>query len=135
MKSITSNGIYVKKKDLDLILHSTYKIDPIYADTETNSKFYKNLLYNLLPFFIVTVITIALLGYAKVSNALGESNYYYYKLYFNTINTNKTSLSQLINDLTSIPLKSNEDYFFILTDNIDICSSKNGKVLHTINLC
>ena len=116
------------KKDLDLILHSTYKIDPVYSDTKTNSKFYKNLLYNLFPFFIVTVITIALLGYAKVSNALGESNYYYYKLYFNTINTNGTSLSQLINDLTSIPLKSNEDYFFILTDNIDICSSRNGKV-------
>lgn len=116
------------KKDLDYILNSTYEIDPVYSDTQTNSKFYKNLLYNLLPFFIVTVITIALLGYAKVSNALGESNYYYYKLYFNNINTNGTSLPQLVNDLNSIPLKSNDDYYFILTDNIDICSSSKGEV-------
>ena len=96
--------------------------------TTIYSKFHKNLIYNLLPFFIVILITISLLGYAKVTNAIGESNYYYYQLYFSNINTLDISVSDLQKELNKIPLKAETDYYFIITENINIFSSKSGYV-------
>ena len=94
------------KKELDLVLRTTYKISTDYNDTKISSKFSKTLLYNLLPFFIVTIITIVLLGYSKVANSVGESNYYYYKLYFNDINT-KDILEEVI---YTISMSINDNY-------------------------
>lgn len=116
------------KKDLDSIIKSTYKIDFNYTSIKTNAKFYRNLLYNLLPFFIVTIITISLLGYAKVTNAVGESNYYYYKLYMNNIGTTNVSFSSLVTELSKIPTKSHNDYYFVKTDNISYFSLNDGYI-------
>ena len=69
------------KNDMDVILDSTYEINSNYHIGDKTSKFSNELINNILPFFIVVIITIALLGYSKVSDAIGEQYYYYYQFY------------------------------------------------------
>ena len=90
------------KSDLDNIIKSTYKINSNYKKVEKSGKFYIGLLSNLLPFFLVIIITISLLGYAKVSSAIGEGNYNYYKLYLRYINFDNLSMDELKDILSSI---------------------------------
>lgn len=116
------------RKDLDEIIKSTYLIYHNYTNIEKPTKFYKNLLFNLLPFFIVIIITISMLGYSKVCNYIGESNYYYYKLYLDNITTNNIGLDELEKYLDNVPKKNDNDYYFILTDNTTIISDPDGNI-------
>ena len=104
------------RSDLNDVIKSTYLIYNEYTPLAKHTKFYKNLLFNLLPFFLVIIITISLLGYSKVCNAIGESNYYYYKLYLDNIDTSNTDIETLQEELNKIPLKNDMDYYFIKTD-------------------
>lgn len=64
-----------------------------------------NLLFNLVPFFLVIIITISLLGYAKVNSAIGEGNYNYYKLQFEKTDFNGLSLKDLLYVIPNITKK------------------------------
>ena len=63
------SGILIKD-DLNKVIKSTYVIHNAYTKTKIKTQFDKNLLYNLLPFFVVTIIAVSLLGYAKVCDAI-----------------------------------------------------------------
>ena len=102
------------KQDLDVIIKSTYYIDKDYSDFKETSKFSMNLLFNLVPFFFVIIIAIALLGYAKVNSAIGEGTYNYYKLQFEYIDFENLSLQDLIEIIPRINKKNEDDYFFML---------------------
>ena len=112
------------RNDLNNVIKSTYKNYNNFEPIKKPTKFYMNLLFNLLPFFLVIIITISLLGYSKVCDAIGESNYYYYQLYVDNINDNNINLIE--QNLKNIKLKNNEDYYFLITDNNKIFSSKDG---------
>lgn len=102
------------KQDLDVIIKSTYNIDQDYSDFKKTSEFSMNLLFNLVPFFLVIIITISLLGYAKVNSAIGEGNYNYYKLQFEKIDFNNLSLKDLLYVIPNISKKNENDYFFMI---------------------
>lgn len=116
------------KSDLDNIIKSTYKINSRYDNFKKTGKFYVNLLLNLLPFFLVIIITISLLGYAKVSSAIGEGNYNYYKLYLSYIDLDNLSINDLKSILDNVHLKNNDDYYFILNKGQQYFSNSNGYV-------
>ena len=116
------------QSDMDKIIKSTYLINSNYAEIKHPTKFSRELLYNLLPFFIVLLITISLLGYSRTSNAIGEENYYYYKLYVNSLDCNNTTIKNVKDMLDTIPLKTSNDYYFIITDNDIIISNPDGNI-------
>ena len=120
------------KNDMDIILDSTYEINSKYnIDVKSTSKFSNELIHNILPFFVVVIITIALLGYSKTSEAIGEQFYYYYKFHMGEIDFNYLSLDSLKKELDKIPLKSPDDYYFIKYgdgENDYIFSSEDGYV-------
>ncbi len=116
------------QSDMDAIIKSTYAINSNYAPIQHPSKFSRELLYNLLPFFIVLLITISLLGYSRTCNAIGEENYYYYKLYLNAFDCDNKSTDELKHILNSIPLKNSDDYYFIVSDNETIISNNDGNI-------
>ena len=116
------------KKDLDTVIESTYEVHNKYSDFKKIQKFSISLIFNLLPFFLVLVITIALLGYAKVSESIGEGSYYYYKIYIENMNFEGLLEEELINKLDKIPLKSEVDYYFILQGDKQYFSKSEGKV-------
>ena len=102
------------KQDLNVVIKSTYTIDEDYSDFKKTSEFSMNLLFNLVPFFLVIIITISLLGYAKVNSAIGEGNYNYYKLQFKKTDFNGLSLKDLLYVIPNITKKNEDDYFFII---------------------
>lgn len=104
------------KQDLNVIIKSTYNINQDYSDFKKTSEFSMNLLFNLVPFFLVIIITISLLGYAKVNSAIGEGNYNYYKLQFEKTNFNNLSLKDLLYAISNITRKNEDDYFFIIIE-------------------
>ena len=116
------SGILVQS-DIDTIIKSTYNINNNYAKIKHPTKFSRELLYNLLPFFIVLLITVSLLGYSRTCNSIGEENYSYYKLYVNYLKCNGSTINELKNLLSSIPLKNNDDYYFIISDEDTIISN------------
>ena len=116
------------RNDLNEVIKSTYQIYNDFTDIENPTKFYMSLLFNLLPFFLVIIITITLLGYSRVCNSIGESNYYYYKIYLDNFNTNWNSVEDLKAELNNIPLKNSSDYYFIYTNSETVCSSESGKL-------
>lgn len=116
------------QSDMDAIIKSTYAINSNYAPIQHPSKFSRELLYNLLPFFIVLLITISLLGYSRTCNAIGEENYYYYKLYLNAFNCDNKSIDELKKILNTIPLKNSDDYYFIVSGNETIISNNDGNI-------
>lgn len=104
------------KQDLNVIIKSTYNINQDYSDFKKTSEFSMNLLFNLVPFFLVIIITISLLGYAKVNSAIGEGNYNYYKLQFEKTNFNNLSLKDLLYAISNITKKNEDNYFFIIIE-------------------
>ena len=116
------------QNDMDAIIKSTYAINNNYIEIKKPSKFSRELLYNLLPFFIVLLITVSLLGYSRTCNAIGEENYYYYKLYVNSLDCDGKTISSLKELLNTIPLKNSDDFYFIISDDNTIISSENGSI-------
>ncbi len=116
------------KSDLDNILISTYNVNKNYNDFKRTGKFYFNLLSNLLPFFIGIIVTIALLGYSKVSLAIGEGNYNYYKLYLSSFNLNNLTKDEVKNILDSVQLNDDSHYYFILDGDDKYFSKPSGQI-------
>ncbi len=116
------------KNDMEKILISTYDINTHYVNTKKQSKFSNELIYNIWPFFVVVIISISLLGYSKTSRAIGEGTYYYYKLYMDELDLNHSSIDSIKNSLNNIPLKTEDDYYFIKYGDNEIFSKADGNL-------
>ena len=116
------------KNDMDTILISTYKINNNYTKFVKNKKFSRELINNILPFFTVIIITIALLGYSKSTSSIGEGIYYYYKVTLRDLNLDNLTLDELKNKLNTIPLKSQNDYYFIKHNDNIYYSNNTGSI-------
>lgn len=112
--------------DLNAIIESTYTINKNVTSFGKKTKFYKNLLLNLIPFFIFIMITISLLGYSKVTEQNGENGYYYYKQAMNDIDFDNETLETISTKLDNIPLRNSSDYYFIIGSNEKKFSSNSG---------
>ncbi len=123
--------IILIRDDINTIIRKTYTI---YGELPLNirkTKFHRNLIMNLLPFFFIVIVISCLLGYTKVCDQLGESSYYYYYLYLSDINYSETTYDELKDALGKIPLKNREDYYLIINkdnQNPIYFSSPNGYV-------
>ena len=116
------------KQDLNVIIKSTYNIDQDYSYFKKTSEFSMNLLFNLVPFFLVIIITISLLGYAKVNSAIGEGNYNYYKLQFEKADFNNLTLKDLLTVVQNITKKNKDDYFFIIIGDKYYTTAQNKQI-------
>lgn len=114
------------RSDLNAIIESTYTINKNVTSFGKKTKFYKNLLLNLIPFFIFIMITILLLGYSKVTEQNGENGYYYYKQAMNDIDFDNETLETISTKLDNIPLRNSSDYYFIIGSNEKKFSSNSG---------
>ena len=127
---MTSAIIYIIliQDDLKYVIAQTYLINSDAITNYKKTKFSSNLIINLVPFFLVALIVMALLGYSKVCEKMGESSYYYYKLYTSRIHNN-ISLEDLKTSLAEIPLKNENDYYMLIQDTNNITYSvPNGSV-------
>lgn len=116
------------KQDLDIVIKLTYNIDADYSDFKKQSNFKGNLLFNLFPFFLVIIIIISLLGYAKGCSAIGEGNYNYYKFQLQNTDFNNLSKEELIKKLDDVTLKNPNDYYFIIDNGETYISDPNGNL-------
>lgn len=114
------------RNNLNAIIESTYTINKNVTSFGKKTKFYKNLLLNLIPFFIFIMITISLLGYSKVTEQNGENGYYYYKQAMNDIDFDNETLETISTKLDNIPLRNSSDYYFIIGSNEKKFSSNSG---------
>lgn len=114
------------RSDLNAIIESTYTINKNVTSFGKKTKFYKNLLLNLIPFFIFIMITISLLGYSKVTEQNGENGYHYYKQAMNDIDFDNETLETISTKLDNIPLRNSSDYYFIIGSNEKKFSSNSG---------
>ena len=82
----------------------------------TNSK---NLLFQMIPFILVILIVISLIGYSKAVQQEGFATANYYRAYLemNKVSSDNVSMESLKNLLNNIPLQSDKDYYFIITPN------------------
>ena len=82
----------------------------------TNSK---NLLFQMIPFILVILIVISLIGYSKAVQQEGFATANYYRAYLemNKFSSDNVSMESLKNLLNNIPLQSDKDYYFIITPN------------------
>lgn len=118
------------RSDLNAIIESTYTINKNVTSFGKKTKFYKNLLLNLIPFFIFIMITISLLGYSKVTEQNGENGYYYYKQAMNDIDFDNETLETISTKLDNIPLRNSSDYYFIIGSNEKKFSSNSGNATY-----
>ena len=116
------------KQDLDIVIKLTYNINADYSDFKKKTNFNGNLIFNLFPFFLVIIIIISLLGYAKGCSAIGEGNYNYYKFQLEDIDFSNLSKDELITKLNDITLKNPTDYYFIISDTGIYTSNRNGNL-------
>ncbi len=89
-------------------------------NTGIRIKFSSNLILQIIPFLLVSIIIISLFGYAKTSNEKANCIATYYKSYFNNKTFSDISLESLQSELDSIPLYSDSDYYIILSPNNNI---------------
>ena len=123
--------IILIRDDINLVIRKTYDIYGELPLKTKKTKFHRNLIINLLPFFFIVIVISCLLGYTKVCEQLGESSYYYYYLYLNDIDYSQITFDELKDVLSEISLKNSNDYYLIINKNNDepiYFSSPNGYV-------
>lgn len=125
---IAAISISVIKQKLDKVIESTYEVYNKYSDFKKTHKFSSAIIFNLFPFFLVVVITIALLGFTNTTSSLGEGNYYYYKIYLENTNLAGLTFKEVFTKLDKIPLKNETDYYFIIDGDKQYFSNNTGYV-------
>lgn len=103
------------QKALKNVMIKTYKKEEKYEkDIGLRLSFSSNLILQIIPFLAVSIIIISLIGYAKANEEYSNTNASYYKAYLSNVDLTNINADNLIKELKTIPLKSENDYFFIL---------------------
>ncbi|MGD7407612.1 hypothetical protein ACQCP7_26455, partial [Ralstonia pseudosolanacearum] len=114
------------QSELDKIIESTYRINKNATIPEQRNKFYISLLKSLVPFFMVIMVAITLLQYSKIIDLNGENRHSYYKKTFGNMRLDGMSIEQIKNELEGIDLFDSSNYYFIISNNSEYFSKKNG---------
>ena len=108
------------QKLLYKVILSTYDVCSKYEKNTgyriTNSQ---NLLFQMIPFITVILIVISLIGYSKAVQQEGFATANYYRAYLEmyTLDSSEVSMESLKELLSKVPLKSDADYYFIISPN------------------
>lgn len=121
-------SIVLIKKDLNKIIELTYSRYKKYEMPDNNTKFYKTLIYNLMPLFIAVIVNVTLFGYASTTERMGEGLYYYYKQSLKGVELNNLTIEEIRYKLSQIELKNKSDYYFIINDDFKILSNTKGNI-------
>ena len=102
------------------VILSTYEISDKYEQHYgyriTNSQ---NLLFQMVPFVAVVLIVLSLIGYSKAVQQEGYSIGNYYKAYLESknIQPQQVNMNDLKQILSTIPIRENSQYYFIISPN------------------
>ena len=103
------------QKNLKQIQYMTYSVSQNYEkNIGIRIKFSTNLILQIIPFLLASIIIISLVGYAKTTSEKGITAMTYYKAYFENRNFDTISLEGLKEKLDTIPLHENTDYYIII---------------------
>ncbi len=106
------------QKQLKAITVLTYEISNNSEKyTGFRIKFSTNLIIQIIPFLLASIIVISLVGYAKTTEEKGNSTMNYYKAYFDNRNFSSINMEDLKSELNTIPLLSDSDYYIIIPPN------------------
>ena len=106
------------QKELKNVMIKTYKVEKKYEkNIGLRLNFSSNLILQIIPFIAVSIIIISLIGYAKATEEYAKTNATYYEVYLDNIEFNSITMSEIKTKLDSIPLKNEDDYYFILSSN------------------
>lgn len=107
------------QRELKNVMIKTYKTESKYEkNLGLRLNFSTNLILQIIPFIGVSIIIISLIGYAKATEKFAETNANYYEAYLENRNFNNVNLNEIKENLKSIPLKSQDDYYFIYIPDI-----------------
>ncbi len=117
------------QKELKEVMKKTYMRENKYEiNNGARLKFSTNLILQIIPFIAVSIIIISLIGYAKATEEYAKANANYYKAYLENRTLNSFNISMLKNEIETIPLNNEEDYFFIIAPNFkETYVSKEGE--------
>lgn len=121
-------SIVLIKKDLNKIIELTYSRYKEYEMPDNNTRFYRTLIYNLMPLFIAVIVNVTLFGYASTTERMGEGLYYYYKQSIKGVELNNLTIEEIRYKLSQIELKNKSDYYFIINDDLKILSNTKGNI-------
>lgn len=121
-------SIVLIKKDLNKIIELTYSRYKEYEMPDNNTRFYRTLIYNLMPLFIAVIVNVTLFGYASTTERMGEGLYYYYKQSLKGVELNNLTIEEIRYKLSQIELKNKSDYYFIINDDLKILSNTKGNI-------
>lgn len=107
------------QRELKNVMIKTYKTESKYEkNLGLRLNFSTNLILQIIPFIGVSIIIISLIGYAKATEKFAETNANYYEAYLENRDFNNVNLNEIKENLKSIPLKSQDDYYFIYIPDI-----------------
>ena len=102
------------QRELKNVMIKTYRTESRYEKKlGLRLNFSTNLILQIIPFIGVSIIIISLIGYAKATEEFAKTNANYYEAYLANRDFNNINLNEIKENLKSIPLKSQEDYYFI----------------------
>ena len=107
------------QRELKNVMIKTYKTESKYEkNLGLRLNFSTNLILQIIPFIGVSIIIISLIGYAKATEEFAKTNANYYEAYLENRDFNNVNLNEIKENLKSIPLKSQDDYYFIYIPDI-----------------
>lgn len=107
------------QRELKNVMIKTYRSESKYEkNLGLRLNFSTNLILQIIPFIGVSIIIISLIGYAKATEKFAETNANYYEAYLENRDFNNVNLNEIKENLKSIPLKSQDDYYFIYIPDI-----------------
>lgn len=107
------------QRELKNVMIKTYRSESKYEkNLGLRLNFSTNLILQIIPFIGVSIIIISLIGYAKATEKFAETNANYYEAYLENRNFNNVNLNEIKENLKSIPLKNQDDYYFIYIPDI-----------------
>lgn len=106
------------QRELKKVMIKTYKVEQQYEKgIGIRLNFSSNLILQIIPFIAVSIIIIALIGYAKATEEYANTNATYYEAYLDNREFDTITMENLKTKLESVPLKNEDDYFFIIAPN------------------
>mgnify|MGYP004635938529 FL=1 len=107
------------QRELKNVMIKTYNTESKYEkNLGLRLNFSTNLILQIIPFIGVSIIIISLIGYAKATEKFAETNANYYEAYLENRDFNNVNINEIKENLKSIPLKSQNDYYFIYIPDI-----------------
>lgn len=107
------------QRELKNVMIKTYRSESKYEkNLGLRLSFSTNLILQIIPFIGVSIIIISLIGYAKATEEFAKTNANYYEAHLENRDFNNVNLNGIKENLKSIPLKSQEDYYFIYIPDI-----------------